>query len=219
MNELTGSDFQRYLNLFVADIDWAPHLATLAQRIKDKQKRYNQAACAILLPYYDKSGLTEPPQNCLLSAHKWHQYPTKNWLEELTQWAHKDAQIAQNRNTLLQLGIIYPLEYNPITRQAFMKLVDCAKTRGDWMSKNADKFKNLVYSYGGVSVCNVFENPQFQNKIDKILNWRSAYFFERLMYDVYKPQELIKIKTAEIARVQRQDPNLIKYVNQERTHQ
>ena len=59
-----------------------------------------------------------------------------------------------------------------------------------------NKLSNLVKAYGGATICNMFVNHKLN--IDKVLNWRSGYFFEKQIYKVYSFEQISKIKTAEL---------------------
>jgi hypothetical protein len=174
-------------------------------------------SCAILLPYYEKNTIQNPPQNLLYYCHKWSQYSSRDWLKEFNEVLEKDKKIEVLRNKCLELGIIYPLQYNPNTRQAFNWLYDEALASGDLTEANkadiAKKLQNIVYAYGGVVVCSVLSKPELKNKIKSIPNWRSGYFFERLIHDVYSEEEIIKIKTHELNKTRNTDPKLVKKIN------
>jgi hypothetical protein len=89
---------------------------------------------------------------------------------------------------------------SPITRQAYNWLYDLLdKEKFDSQEKREEgiqKIKNLVKIYGGAIICNLFTNHQAS--VDKVLNWKSGYFIEREIYKVYSVDQIIKIKSAEI---------------------
>lgn len=225
MLELKPEELIKYLTLFNADIDWQPHLMELAKQAskrnngdleKAKDARRKQVACAIMLPYFDQTTISDPPENLLFKCYTYHQYHSRDWLYELEKIVKLDQTIKANRDQALDLGVIYPIEYNPNTRQAYRWLVEASQSRGDWNEdETAKKLKNLVYAYGGAVICNVFIKPEYKTKLYKILNWRSGYFFEHLIYEVYSPVEILKIKNQELLKVKNSDPNLIKKVRKE----
>lgn len=213
----------QYLKVYNSDINWEPHINTLGSRIRTKNGLSEsqdllrrQIACTILLPQYDKDTITDPPEKLLFTCSKYHQYEEHDWLREFSDIAEKDAFIADVRAKALNLGVVYPLEYNPNTRQAFNWLCEEAERRGDLHDKNrmevTKKFQNLVYAYGGVVICSVFGKPELKPKISKILNWRSGYFFERLIFEAYKSEEIIRIKQHELNKLINENSKLVKKV-------
>jgi hypothetical protein len=219
----------KYLKIYNADIDWIPHVEEVYARLT-KQNAQNateelrkRMACTILLPYYEKNVIQDPPQNLLFFCHKWTQFTSRDWYEEFKEIKTQDARIEEIREECLNLGVVYPLVYNPITRQAYNWLCDEAVASGVINESNKEaitkKLMNLVYVYGGVVVCSVFGKPELKPKINGIANWRSGYFFERLIHSTYKREELIKIKTHELNKVRHTDSKLVKNIkSKEETH-
>lgn len=213
---------KKYLKIYNADIDWDEHITSVRERVKTLPRQQQaielqkRLACAILLPYHEKNTIQNPPQNLLFFCHKWAQYPSRDWLAELHDIIEKDKEIEIIRNKCLALGIVYPLQYNPNTRQAFNWLYDEAKSSGDITEDNKQditkKLQNIVYAYGGAVVCSVFQKPELKTKISNLLNWRSGYFFEKLIHEVYKPDEIIRIKTHENNKIKNTDDKLIKMI-------
>ena len=213
---------KKYLKIYNADIDWNDAINSVRDRIKSfpAQDQLNEfqkrLACAILLPYYEKNTIQNPPQNLLFFCHKWNQYNSRDWIRELCAIIEKDKEIEATRAKCLAVGVAYPLQYNPNSRQAFNWLYDEAAASGDVTEYNKDdivkKLQNVVYAYGGAVVCSVFEKLEYKTKIKNICNWRSGYFFEKLIYEIYKPEEIIKIKTHEINRIRSNDEKLVKMI-------
>jgi hypothetical protein len=106
------------------------------------------------------------------------------------------------RNQALSLGVIDPLEYAPYTRQAFKWLIEKAEASGVMTDEAkediARRHANMVKAYGGACVSSIF--VKHTESLNKVLNWRSGYFFERLIFDLYAPEDVMKIKRAEIAK-------------------
>jgi hypothetical protein len=213
----------KYLQVYNADIDWNPHLNTLYSRLTKKLGEEaakiairKQIACTILLPTIDSSVHTDPPENLLFWCSSYHQYDSRDWIKELFEVWKKDEKIEEIRGKCLEVGIVYPLEYNPNTRQAFNWLTDCANRSGCISDENKEhiykKLQNLVFAYGGVVICSVFGKPEYSKKIDKIPNWRSAYFFEKLIHEVYKSDEILKIKQHEINKIKSVNSRLVKKI-------
>jgi len=61
------------------------------------------------------------------------------------------------------------------------------------------KFFNLVKAYGGAIICNMF--VKHKSNVNKVFNWRSGYFFEKEIHKVYKIDEIIKIKSTELQKL------------------
>lgn len=199
----------RYLNLYVGDADWMSHMGQLWNRLNKKysedqakQLMKKTIACTTLLPAYDKTKIPETPENLLHWCSSYFQFNERDWFEELKQVISKDIQIEGWRNQCLALGIVYPLEYSPVTRQAFKWLYGKADEAGVITEENKEtvvrRFQNLVFAYGGNVVCYVF--LKHEGHIRKILNWRTGYFFERAIFDVYTIDQVMKIKAAELKK-------------------
>jgi hypothetical protein len=124
----------------------------------------------------------------------------------------KDIEIIENRNKIIVLGVIDPIDISPLTRQAFNWLYDQAKASNVIDKDNAEdiklKFSNLVKAYGGAVICNMF--VKHKKNIQDVFNWRSGYFFEREIHKVYSLDSLIKIKTTELQKV---NQNYVKRIN------
>jgi hypothetical protein len=106
------------------------------------------------------------------------------------------------RNQIIVLGIIDPIDISPITRQAYNWLYQKAEEFEDMSKVDAsilkDKLTNLVKAYGGAVICNIFMNHK--SNVDKVFNWRSGYFFEKQIHNVYSVEQIKKIKLAELAK-------------------
>ena len=115
----------------------------------------------------------------------------------------KDILIQNNRKNLLGLGVIDPIDYSPLTRQAYNWLYSEAQNAGIINEGNKKeisiKLQNLVRIYGGAVISNIFSNHK--SSLNKILNWRSGYFFEKEIHKVYKIDEIIKIKSTELQKL------------------
>lgn len=214
-----GESLIRYLGIYNADIDWGHHLLDLRNRLFRKYGETNgriqmrqQIACSILLPMYDPSVITNPPENLLYRCGAYSQFGARQWIDEYIKIYLKDRQVDEFRKSLVDdLGIIHPIEYVPIARQAYRWL--CERVEGsvekELQSKAKKRMENLVFTYGGAAICSVFDKPEYSKKINKLPNWRSGYFFEKLLHEVYKKEELYKIKQVEMNRI---DKNLVKKI-------
>lgn len=197
----------RYLNLYVGDADWLYHMSQMWTRLSKKysvdeakQQMKKIIACAVLLPAHDKTKVPELPENLLYWCSSYSQFGERDWFDQLKQVISKDLQIEEWRNQCLALGIVYPLEYSPVTRQAFKWLYGKAEEAGEVTEEDKEtiirRFQNLVFAYGGNVICYIFLKHEAQ--VRKILNWRTGYFFERAIFDVYTIDQVLKIKKAEL---------------------
>lgn len=210
----------KYLNLYLGEADWRQHIADLtAKTSKYKPSEATEIvkkaiACAVMLPTYDKSSRTDPPQNLLYWVGGYTQFNERDWVKELRERIDQDAKIEGWRNQALSLGIIHPIEYSPVTRQAFNWLFDAAEKAGAVTPDNkADitkRFQNLILAYGGNVICYVFQKEA--HKLKKILNWRTGYFFEHVIFEVFNVEQVLKIKKAELAKT---NPKLVKRIRQD----
>lgn len=221
--QITKDTYTKYLKIYNADIDWEPQLTLLSKRLTGGAARASndvinqmkkQVACTILLPTYDKSAISDPPEKLLFTCSKFSQFEGRDWHADLERIVAQDADNLLTREQAIDFGLIYPIQYSPRARQAFNWLMDSAEASGTTHDIDPNvirqKMENLVLFYGGAVICNIYNKPEYAKKIGNILNWRTGYFFERLIYEVYKPEEILKIKQHDIAEIQRSHPQLIK---------
>lgn len=190
-----------------------PTASTWEGQIDDLWSRLNrkgQAAqmkqilsCAILLPAFDRSQDVSQPESILHKCQFYRQLTERDWFRELQAVAGRDIEITEWRGQALSLGIIKPLELQPFTRQAYNWLYSHAEDTGA-VTKDTDedirrRMANLVYAYGGAAICSVFEKEQ-NGEIKKLVNWRTGYFFERLIFKVFDAEKVMKIKTEELRK-------------------
>lgn len=200
-----------YLRIYVADIDWKPHIAKLWSNIKNKndndqvckEQIKKNIACATLISSYDKTIIPNPPQNLLFWVATWSQYNERDWFDLYKNVIKSDIEIRKNRKKILSLGVVDSVDYVPLTRQAFNWLYGKAEENNLVTSDNKQevikKFENLVKIYGGATICNIFS--KHTNNIEKVLNWRSGYFIEKELYKVYTLEQLAKIKHTELSKI------------------
>ena len=211
---------EKYLNIFVAKTNWSEHIKSLwntsGRRIKEDEARRAHVkraiSCATLLPYEEGTTIPSPPENILFWCTAWEQFNKKDWFDQYKKNIKEDINISENRNKIIKLGIIDPVDVSPMNRQAFNWLYTKAKEKENLteeeMKALEKKFFNMVKSYGGAVICNIFLNHK--NAVENVFNWRSGYFFEKQIYKVYSLEDIIKIKTAEIKKT---NPKYIKKIN------
>jgi len=215
-----------YLKIYVADIDWKPHISQLWSNAVNKSRDQNDAknhvkkaiACTTLAPFYDKTIIPDPPENLLFWLPTWRQFSEKDWLSLYKKVISEDIEIRKNRKKLLSLGIIDPIDYVPMTRQAFNWIYSKAEDANCITNDNKEdlikKFQNLIRIYGGATICNLF--MKHEASVNKIVNWRSGYFFEKEIYKVYSLDQIVKIKNLEISKIDSKYVKKIKTNNKEK---
>lgn len=207
-NSLPITVAEKYLNLYVAESSWQDAISSLWKNSINKfhspelAKEHVKKAisCATLLPVYDKVTIPDPPTNLLFWCTGWAQFNKKDWFAAYSEMLQQDLKIGDNRNEIIKMGVIDPIDVSPITRQAFNWLYQKAEENENLDDSNTlsikNKLSNLVKSYGGAIVCNIFINHK--NNIDKVFNWRSGYFFEKQIHNIYTMDQIKKIKQAEL---------------------
>lgn len=208
---------EKYLNIYIGEADWKTHISKLWTNFENKNKNADISredikraiSCTALLPTLEKTNIPDPVHLILFWCPTWNQYKEKDWFSLFKDIVKKDIEIQKNHRQLLTLGVIDPIDYSPITRQAYNWLYSHAENSGAVNEKNKDivskKMQNLVRLYGGAVISNVFTNHT--NSVDKVFNWRSGYFFEREIYNIYTFDQIKKIKSKEIEKL---NPKFVK---------
>lgn len=198
----------KYLRLYIGDCDWPSKISylwtTQRKKFKDEEsaKDYvkKSVACTCLAPVYNKVSIPEDRSSLLYWVSGWPLFNEKDWFKIFKDVISKDIEIEEHRKRVVHLGVFEYIDMSPMTRQAYnwmYDLVDKEKFDSTTLKEQAvDKIKNIVRIYGGAIICNLFTNHS--SNIDKILNWRSGYFIEREIYKVYSIDQILKIKSAEI---------------------
>lgn len=202
-----------YLKIYLGDTDWEKQLKDLQSRLVAKYDNveeaksfyYKQVSFAIQLPAVERSIRVDVanPQSLLFGSVKpgfSDLFGSRDWLQLLRAVAKKDLKIFEVKRDALALGYIKNIEYQPNTRQAFRWLLEKAQESGDLTDSNKERlqeiFRNLVYIYGGAVISNIF--TRHESELKRIVNWRSGYFLERVLVDVYTTAEICKIKNKEL---------------------
>ncbi len=200
----------KYLKLYVADIEWEEHIVRLWNLFLKKESNENVAkdqmkraiACATILPLAEKVPIPDPPHNLLFWCTRWEQFNRDDWFDIYKSVLKEDLEISKKRNIIISEGVIDPIDVLPMTRQAFNWLYENVKedktVREESLAGVKDKISNLVRAYGGAVICNIFMNHK--HHVNGIPNWRSGYFFEREIHKVYTVDQILKIKKAELAK-------------------
>lgn len=200
----------KYLKLYVATIDWSPHIASLwgnalkkyGNEIAAKDHIKKAISCATILPLAEKTQIPDPPSNLLFWCTGWKQFNDRDWFELYLEILKEDLDISRKRNEIIKIGVIDPIDVSPITRQAYNWIYE--KVSEETFSNKQDvevvkeKVKNLVRAYGGAVICNVF--LKYKKNVDDVLNWRSGYFLEKQIHKIYTIDQIVKIKRAELSK-------------------
>lgn len=208
----------KYLILYRADINWAKQIEKLRNKYPNNNSSYieKRVAATILMPALDRSLQKRdfPPESLLFGCSKFDTFDETDWIGHLKKVIIQDRETLALRTQALDLGVISPIEYNPRARQALHWLMD--EVHKSETTADSDKLvikgkmENLVYIYGGAVICNVFEKPEYSKWIKNLMNWRTSYFFERLIHNVYTAEQILKIKCNDVEQIKRTDPELVK---------
>ena len=215
---LSISVADKYLKLYVANIEWEQHIASLWNNALKKYGNDTVAkdhvkkaiACATILPLVEKTTIPDPPSNLLFWCTGWKQFNEQDWFDIFISVLKEDVLISEKRNKIIKTGIIDPIDVSPLTRQAFNWLYEKAQEENldeELRKQVKDKLANIVKAYGGAVICNIF--TKYKKNVEDVMNWRSGYFFEKQIHKVYTIDEIIKIKTVEINKM---NSNYIKKV-------
>ena len=211
---------EKYLTIFLGPTDWKKNINKLWEISSSKSKDIDSRkyfvkkaiSCAALLPYTEKSQVPSPPENLLFWCTAWVQFNERDWFDLFKKVITEDIEIAKSRNKAIILGVLDPINISPLSRQAFNWLYQKSKENEDLENINTKelitKLENIVKSYGGAVVCNMFVNHK--KNINNIFSWRSGYFFEREIHKVYSIEDILKIKATEIEKT---NPKYIKKVS------
>lgn len=207
-NKINQTVAEKLLNLYVGPADWRASISTLYRRLvrkhgEEEGKNLTKKAISftILLPAFDGSTKIDQnnPENLLFWGMSYHQFNQRDWFEELKKVVERDQQITDWRREALALGVIDPIDYQPYTRQAYKWLCGKAEETGVELTQDLKlKFRQLVMTYGGAVISYIFTNHQ--DAVKKVVNWRSGYFFERIIFDVYSIEKVLKIKQTELQK-------------------
>jgi len=210
---------EKYLNLFLGKSDWSKNIKRMWSLTESKgwteEQRKNHVkkaiACATLIPMTDNTTIPNPPEKLLFWCTSWTQFSEKDWFDLYKKNIKEDINITENRNKIIKLGVIEPVDVSPLNRQAFNWLYTKAKDKESLSDEELkaleSKFFNLVKAYGGAVICNIFVNHK--SNIEKVFNWKSGYFFEKEIHKVYSLEDILKIKAAEIKKT---NPKYIKRI-------
>lgn len=199
---------EKYLTLYIGECDWKEKIGQLwtVQKKKiqneDKAKDFvkKSIACTCLSPIVNKVNIPDEKHVLLFWVSGWPQFNERDWFAMFQDVVKKDIEIEKSRRKIIQLGIFDQIDMSPLTRQAYNWIYDRLDKENfsseDKKTEAVEKIKNLVKIYGGAIICNLFTN--YSSHVDKVLNWRSGYFIEREIYKVYSIDQIMKIKSAEI---------------------
>jgi hypothetical protein len=202
----------RYLGLYLGEANWEEHIDSVwgryvrqngASKEQLAAKMKMTVAAAMLLPTYDRTVFPKDrPENLLHRISTWDQFKERDWYAEFQAIVAQDLKIKGWRNQALQLGIIDPVEEAVWCRQAFNWLFEQAQSSGVVTADTKDdivtRHRNIVKAYGGAVISNIF--TRHEEVLKKVFNWRTGYFVEHAIFEVYTPEQVLKIKRAELAK-------------------
>jgi hypothetical protein len=207
-DEITRDMAQTMLAIYVADINWLPHIELLYKRLikkmgpeKAQEEIRETIAFTTLIRAYNSTVRLEKdhPESLLFWAKSFHQLNERDWLTEYKKVVSKDMEIKGHRQEIIKMGIFEPIDFQPFCRQAYNWLCDRAASNDVKLDvETKKKFRNLVRIYGGTIISNIFS--KHGKKMDKFPNWNSSYFVERLIFDTYSIDEIKKIKSKELTK-------------------
>jgi hypothetical protein len=130
---------EKYLNLFLGKSDWDNHLKRLwtisASKNSTEEQRKNfvkkAISCAIMLPLLEGTTIPSPPDKLLFWCTAWTQFNEKDWFKLFQENIEEDIKITKDRNAIIMLGVVDPIDVSPLTRQAFNWLYNRAKEVSD----------------------------------------------------------------------------------------
>lgn len=206
---LTKDLASKYLTLYLGEAEWKEKIDQLytvqkkklgEEKAKDFIKK--SIACACLSPVINKSAIPEENHVLLFWVSGWPQFNERDWFALFKEVVDLDIKIEKKRVSILQEGIFEQIDIPPLTRQAYNWLYEKLDSERfstqDKKEESVTKMKNLVRIYGGAVVCNVFTS--YSSHLDKVLNWRSGYFFEKEIHKIYSLEQILKIKRAEMQK-------------------
>lgn len=203
----------KLLHIYIAPCNWREHINELyvrQLRRHDKEKAAQLVkeivSFVILLPTIERGMRIsqDSPQRLLFGYRSFSTFDKHDsWFEELKKIVREDQAISKARKQVIDLGIFHPmgLEFQPLTHQSYRWLIE--KARADKDSELATKddlhFRRLVSIYGGQILTYMFTKHGKQlNKY--VVNWRTRYFVEKAIHDVYSLEQILTIKAAEISK-------------------
>lgn len=200
---------EHYLNVYVGTASsWTDQIKGLYSNLRRKHseeeaklKTRSILSCGILMPALDRTVHPDPERYLdRLRNGYYSQLNERDWFEELSTTVARDLEITEWRNHALSMGVIDPIEYHPFCRQAYKWMVARAEETNvltdDTREEIERRFKSLVWAYGGAVICNIF--TRHDDHLKKVINWRTGYFLERVVFEAYKPEHVYKIKKAEL---------------------
>lgn len=210
-NSISIDIAQKYLKLYISDTDWVESISQLWSNSQKKFKNDEMAkahvkkaiACTVLLPFLEKTNIPTPATHLLFWCPSWKQFDQQDWSAMFLDLLKEDVKIILNRNKIIKLGVIDPIDIPPMTRQAYNwiyeKATESESFDEEQLSDFKEKITNLVRVYGGAVICNLFINHKLN--IDKVFNWRTGYFLEKQIYKAYSLDDICTLKKAELVKM------------------
>jgi hypothetical protein len=139
---------EKYLNIYIGEADWKTYISKLWTNFENKNKNVDISredikraiSCTALLPTLEKTNIPDPVHLMLFWCPTWNQYKEKDWFSLFRNIVKEDIEIQKNHKELLAMGVIDPIDYSPITRQAYNWLY----ARSESTSAVNEKTKSVV---------------------------------------------------------------------------
>ena len=168
-NSLPLSVAEKYLKLYIADINWSEHIAALWKNSMNKFSNETEAkdhikravACATILPLVENTPIPDPPSNLLFWCTAWKQFYRDDWFKIFIDVLKEDLEISKNRNKIITLGIVEPIDIAPMTRQAYNWLYESAVSHDCINDSNREDIENKLKSISSEKIGVLL----FQNKV------------------------------------------------------
>ncbi len=209
-DRLTLADAKKYLTLYLGPADWDSALKRLMSQLRKYKSSPTEqmreiVSCAILLPVYTDTRVPQEPTTVLFWAKSPSNLELRNWYQTLKDEMVKDVQLEKNRQIVSSSGLIHPIDYSPLTRQAFNWMFLKGKEIGHINDQNKhdveQRYKTLISIYGGQVICSLFQkNTRTNPVLTKVINWYTGYFIERLIYSTFDLTQVMKIKEQELKK-------------------
>jgi hypothetical protein len=203
-----------YLSVYYSNVpDWERQLSKLRNKNYGKDKTRQHLGFTIIGSKEKHVRPTDPPEALLFACYKFDGFDEQDWSSILENTYSEDQIIQENRQKLLSLGSITPVEHHSRSRQGLKWLYEEASK--DETISDTDKtfienrMKSLLLIYGPTAICSMFQRVELRSQfLPNVPNWRTGYFVERFLYEFFTLDQLQQMKQLDIERA----PNeLIKY--------
>lgn len=195
-----------YLSVYYSNVpDWDTQLNKLRNRNYGRDTTRRHLGFTIVGSVEKRIRPTDPPQALLFACNKFDGYDDDDWATRLEEIYDRDQVIRENRQKLLSLGAIAPVEHHSKSRQALKWLYEEASKDGTISSEDKtyvpNRMKSLVLIYGPSAICSLFQRVELKSEfLLKVPNWRTGYFVEHFLYKFFTLDQLQQMKQLDIEK-------------------